>query len=258
MPEENIITQECQDFCFRLWRDKMGWDKDFIFMLLILSYNKLNDFNPHGHVSDTNDQIDGNLLFIIRCVTQFYLTKAFKAMKIDLSNPNVAENLSEGNIGTPGRMAKIMVGSNLNDDRELGSGRWAKKPRMAAFPNENGSSIPITKKIDIISNCSHHFIPFSSIARPDSYAIISYIPNDFVIGISKLQRIANWLSLRFWLQEDLTKALYDEISKVSKTESVYVKLNEMTHGCESLEAQKLKMDRLQPNIMVGNSKLSQN
>jgi GTP cyclohydrolase I len=132
----------------------------------------------------------------------------------------------------------VWCGDGTHDDRELGSGRWAIKPRLASFPNTGNKTIPITKRVDIISNCSHHFIPFTSIARPDSYAIISYIPDSEVLGISKLQRIADWVSQRFFLQEDLTKMLYDEVQKVAKTDSVYVGLFNMVHGCESMRGAK--------------------
>jgi GTP cyclohydrolase I len=156
-------------------------------------------------------------------------------MKINLKDPNVAEELIDGNIGTPGRIAKLWMGADNNDDSELGCGRWAKKPRLAVFPNTSTSTdIPIIKRVDVISNCSHHLVSFNTKSRPDSYAIIAYIPDKFVLGISKLQRLTDWISRRFWLQEDLTQTLYNEICLAAKTDSVYIKLVNLVHGCESL------------------------
>ncbi len=170
---------------------------------------------------------------ITRLATQFYLKRAFEAMKIDLDDPNTMEVIADGNIGTPGRLAKVFCGANTNDDTELGVGRWTKKPRIAVFPNENtDTKIPITKRVDLISNCSHHFIPFSTLTRDDSYAVVSYIPDKFVLGISKLQRLTDWIARRFWLQEDVTKAIYDEIADAAQTKSVYVKIVNAVHGCE--------------------------
>jgi len=200
-------------------------------------YNEIEDFAPNGNIHDTQNITD-SVHFIMRMATQFHLTQAFKAMKIDLTDDNVTEVFSDGNIGTPGRIAKVWCGDGTHDDRELGSGRWSVKPRLASFPNTGNKSIPITKRVDIISNCSHHFIPFTTIAREDSYAIISYVPDEQVLGISKLQRIADWVSQRFFLQEDLTKMLYDEVAEVAKTESVYVGLFNMVHGCESMRGAK--------------------
>jgi len=201
-------------------------------------YKNISSFAPNGNVFEDRDGISDEAHFIMRMSTQYFLTKAFEAMKVDLSDDNVSENLDLGNIGTPGRIAKVWCGFDTHDDMELGGGRWNKKPRLASFPNTSNVKIPITKRIDVISNCSHHFIPFHSLAREDSYAIVSYIPDKKVLGISKLQRVANWVSQRFFLQEDLTKMIYDEISKVAETDSVYVGLFNLVHGCESLRGAK--------------------
>jgi GTP cyclohydrolase I len=171
------------------------------------------------------------------------MTKVFDALKIDLDDENTKEDLRTGNIGTPGRIVKMFTGSNLSDDTELMSGRWIKPPRLATFKdklNEKdfgypiNKNIPITKRIDIVALCSHHAVPFSSMFREDSYAVISYIPETYVLGISKLQRIANFISRRGWLQEDLTRELYKEIANAAGTKSVYVKLYNLVHNCEFL------------------------
>jgi len=200
-------------------------------------YKNTEAFAPNGNINDSQE-ISDKAHFCMRTATQYHITKAFKAMRIDMKDDNVSEDLDFGNIGTPGRIAKVWTGFDTHDDMELGSGRWSKRPRLASFPNTGNRSIPITKRVDVISNCSHHFIPFTSIARQDSYAIISYIPEDHVLGISKLQRITDWVSQRFFLQEDLTQMLYDEVKAVAKTDSVYVGLFNMVHGCESMRGAK--------------------
>jgi len=195
---------------------------------------------PNGNIfDDIEDGISDEAHYIMRLSVQYNLTEAFKSMRIDLTDANVAEELDLGNIGTPGRIAKVWTGFDPHDDRELGGGRWAKSPRLASFPDETNDArivkgIPITKRVDLISNCSHHFIPFHSKARPDSYAVISYIPENFKLGISKLQRITGHVAQRFWLQEDLTDAIYSEIAEAAETDSVYVRLYNIVHGCESL------------------------
>ena len=69
---------------------------------------------------------------------------------------------------------------------------------------------------------------------------ISYIPDEWVLGISKLQRLADWISQRGWLQEELTQDIFNEIAEVAETKSVYVKLNNVVHTCESLRGAKSK------------------
>jgi GTP cyclohydrolase I len=190
-------------------------------------YNSIPNFKINQNIYDVVEKHNYNerVLYIARVAAQYYIEKAFKAMKIDLTDPNVEEELNQGNIGTPGRIAKMWTASSLDDDSEFLCGRWTKKPRLASFPNTNtNTKIPITKRITIDSVCSHHMAPFSTKFAEDSYAIVSYVPEDLVLGISKLQRITEWISRRGWLQEDLTYALWEKVSDAAKTENVYVKI----------------------------------
>ena len=166
--------------------------------------------------------------WIMRSITQYYLTEAFKAMKIDLTDSNVAVNALGK--GTPGRIAKMWLGNDPEDTTELGSGRWNKQPYISTFPNTDKNHSVITKRVDIVSCCSHHFLPFSTLGN--GVATISYIPREFVLGISKLQRFVNWAARRFWLQEDLTQYIGKMLIQVAETPDVYVRLENLVHGCE--------------------------
>ncbi len=226
--EEATETVELSTFVKTRYRGTMDFEAAF------KAYLELPNFNLNENINTVTGVFDKDLQEIVRLSTQFYLTKTFNAMKINLDDPNTQEDSTDGNIGTPGRLAKMWVGSNLDDDAELLSGRWTKPPRIASFPNTHTKRIPITKRVDLVSCCSHHIAPFSSFFRDDAYAIVSYIPDKKVLGISKLPRTIDWLARRGWLQEDLTKAIYDEISEIAETESVYVKLANISHTCESL------------------------
>ena len=204
--------------------EKEGFEKEWE------CYMEIPSFGINENIFEQEVLFSERTQLIVRLATQYYLHKAFEAMKVDMQDKNVSEE--GGNIGTPGRIAKMWVGSHLADDRELLCGRWTKKPRLAMFPNENNLKVPVTKKVSLISMCSHHLVPFSSLFKNESYVLISYIPNKKVIGISKLQRIVNWLAQRGWLQEDLTKRIYEEVQKVTQTDSVYVELKNIIHSCE--------------------------
>lgn len=193
---------------------------------------KINE-NWFMNVPEINDfNFKKELHFVLRMVVQFYLTKTFQAMKIDLDDPNVMEDLNCGNIGTPGRVAKMWCGADTHDDRELMGGRFHEPVRLAKFPNSSERNLPIIKEVDLMAVCSHHLSPFGTLVGPEAKVIISYIPNKFVLGISKLQRVVRFIAQRGWLQEDLTKAIYEEISKTAETDSVYVKLKNIEHTCE--------------------------
>jgi len=195
-------------------------------------YLELKPFAPDENIWETGQEIDDNTHLFMRLLTQYHLEQAFKANLIDLNNENVKEDLSTGNIGTPGRIAKVFSGFDTHDDRELGSGRWMKPIRLAKFPNTSKEKIPITKEVSLVSSCSHHFISFNSLSDPDSKVVVSYIPGKFVLGISKLSRLVDYISRRFYLQEDLTRKIYEAISEAAETEDVFVGLYSLVHGCE--------------------------
>ncbi len=191
-------------------------------------YNNLKCFNIAENV-EVIGGISEYAHFIMLKTTQYHIDKALRAMKIDMTDSNV-----NGEEGTAYRLAKMYCGKNIYDNSELLSGRWMTKPNITTFPNENKHNHPITKRVDIVSVCSHHIAPFSTLFNPDAYAIISYIPNDFILGISKLQRVVDWIARRGHLQENLTKQIHDEIKKISNSSSVYVELHGIIHTCENI------------------------
>lgn len=175
-----------------------------------------------------SSQVKPQVHWIMRMMTQYYITQAFKAMKVDLEDPNIKVNALGK--GTPGRIAKMWCGNDPEDITELGSGRWNREPAISVFPNTDECREIITKKVDVVSCCSHHFLPFSTF--DGGKATISYRPNKYVLGISKLQRFVSWAAKRFWLQEDLTKYIGDTIKRIAQTDDVYVRLDGLVHGCE--------------------------
>lgn len=193
-----------------------------------------------------NNELKPQIHWIMRMATQYYLTQAFKAMKIDCSDPNIVEQALGK--GTPGRIAKMWCGADPEDTTELGSGRWNKEPFISVFPNEGNHDI-ITKEVDLVANCSHHFLPFSSL--DGGKVIISYKPNEYVLGISKLQRYVTWASRRFWLQEDLTKYLGETIKRIANTEDVHIECIKLVHGCEKFRGANAKNGSLTTEYKSG-------
>jgi GTP cyclohydrolase I len=202
-------------------------------------YNNIKPFLANSNIFEDGQTISDEAHFIMRLVTQYHLTEAFKAMKMDLNDNNICENFEDENIGTPGRLAKIWCGSDLKDTSELGSGRWCKPPRMAKFENLNNQHFVIEKTIELTSSCSHHFLPFSTLFSEKSYCVVKYIPKDYVIGISKLKRFINdFVAKRFFLQEDLTRHIGEAMQKITQSDDVYVKLCKLEHSCEKFRGAK--------------------
>lgn len=246
------MDEELKYFCREAYFKKYKTFNPMEFEEVWRNYINLKPFKINENIFDVikhreNEVYDEKVHFLVRQATQFRLTQVFDAMKVDMNDPNVRVVPEEGNIGTPGRIAKMYVGANLQDDTELLCGRWTHKPRIASFPEEDEDGyeyvikgIPITKMLDLTAVCSHHLAPFSTDFKAEAYAIISYIPEENMLGISKLPRLAQWISSRGWLQEDLTKAIYNEVKEVAKTNNVYVKLYKIVHTCESIRGAKSK------------------
>ena len=232
--------QEVRDYVHKKYSEHFGCnasDEYNRFINFFDSYQSMNSFKIDGNVFDDENGMCDEEHFIMRCVAQYYMEHVFRAMKIDLTDPNVA-----GEKGTPYRVVKMWTGADLDDDRELMSGRWMRPVRIASFPNTHEQHIPITKRVPVISVCSHHLAPFSTLFDKESFAVISYIPKDKVLGISKLSRLVTRVALRGHLQEELTRKIYQEISNIAETESVYVKLFGLKHTCELLRGSKSEGD----------------
>jgi len=92
--------------------------------------------------------------------------------------------------------------------KELFSG-YGKDPKdiLTVFDAENHDQMVLLKNIEIYSMCEHHFLPFVGEAH------IAYIPNEKIVGISKLARIAEiYQSSRCRCRNLCTASLY-EISR---------------------------------------------
>ena len=86
--------------------------------------------------------------------------------------------------GTPDRVAKMYID-------EIFSGLNPKnKPKIALFDNKyHYNQMLVEKNITFYSNCEHHFVPIIGKAH------VAYISSGKVIGLSKLNRIVQYLSL---------------------------------------------------------------
>lgn len=97
----------------------------------------------------------------------------------------------EGLVETPNRMIRSWD--------ELFSG-YGKDPKdiLTVFNAEDHDQMVLLKDIEIYSMCEHHWLPFVGKAH------IAYIPQEKIVGISKLARIAEIYARRLQVQERLT------------------------------------------------------
>lgn len=208
---------------------------------VLLKLEELKPFAAGGNVFESGQTIDEPTLLCMRWVAGLKMEEVLDILKFDRTDSNLVQDLSVGNIGTAQRWAKTITGDGLECDDEIMCGRYAKPPRIATFPATHpGEDLtpyepcPVTKRVDLSSVCSHHFLPYGTLIGEGSYAIISYVPGDFVLGISKLQRVADHIARRPTIQEDLTKELYRAVSEAAQTPDVYVGIFNARHTCEYL------------------------
>lgn len=207
----------------------------------LYNLKNLKPFAAGGNIWESNQTIDEPTLLCMRWIAGLKMEEVLNVLKFDLNDSNLVQDLTVGNIGTAQRWSKTVTGDSLESDNEMMCGRYATKPRLATFPNNRSASergIPITKRIDISSVCSHHFLPYGTLLSEPAYAVVSYIPKDFVLGISKLQRVADWVARRPTIQEDLVQSLWDAIAEAAQTDDVYVGIFNARHTCEYLRGAK--------------------
>lgn len=80
------------------------------------------------------------------------------------------------------------------------------------------------RDITVKSTCEHHLLPIIGLAH------IAYIPNETVLGLSKLNRIVDFFSRRPQIQERLTAQIHAALCFILDTDDVAVTI-EAEHMC---------------------------
>lgn len=150
-----------------------------------------------------------------------YSTKVTKDIKERYKK--IIEDLGEdttrdGLLKTPERAAKAMqflTQGYEQDPIEILTGAMFK---------ESYNEMVIVKDIELYSLCEHHILPFFGKVH------IAYIPNGYIVGLSKLPRIVDVFARRLQVQERLTEQILDCINDTLKPQGVAVVV-EASHMC---------------------------
>ena len=100
--------------------------------------------------------------------------------------------------------------------------------RATSFPNDHGyDELIVARAIPFHSLCMHHLLPFHGVAH------IGYLPDERILGLSKLGRIVEFFSRDLQIQERLTTQIADWLQIQLEPKGVGVVL-EAEHLCMSL------------------------
>ena len=130
------------------------------------------------------------------------MRRVIELLGLDLADPNLAE--------TPERVAKMYL-------EMFGGLAEGAEPNITFFPNdEHYTAMVIEKDIPFYSLCSHHFVPFYG------HAHVAYIPNEKIVGLSKLPRILEFYARRPQLHERLTEQVAGFLAEKLSPQGVMV------------------------------------
>lgn len=94
----------------------------------------------------------------------------------------------------------------------------------AAMFREEYQQMVIVKDIELYSLCEHHLLPFFGKAH------VAYIPNGYIVGLSKIPRVVDAFARRLQVQERLTVDIRNCIHETLKPQGVAVVI-EAQHLC---------------------------
>jgi GTP cyclohydrolase I len=121
---------------------------------------------------------------------------------------------SESLRDTPGRMARAYAELFTPPEFDL-----------TTFPNDEGyDELVLARSIPMRSVCEHHLLPFVGVAH------VGYLPNERILGLSKLARVVEHFAARPQVQERLTKQVAGWLQQNLSPAGVGVVI-EAEHSC---------------------------
>jgi GTP cyclohydrolase I len=144
----------------------------------------------------------------------------------------------EGLLNTPARVSRMY--------RELLAGYTVDPSALvngALFQAEYDEMI-VVRDIEFGSLCEHHMLPFVGRAH------VAYVPQERILGLSKIPRIVDMFAQRLQVQERLTRQIADFIGEVIQPQGVGVVI-EALHLCAAMRGVKKTQARMQTSAMTG-------
>ena len=112
---------------------------------------------------------------------------------------------------------------------------------------EGYDDMVVQKNVSVQSHCEHHMAPIIGTAQ------VAYIPNERVVGLSKLARVVEIFSKRLQTQERLTMQIAKTIMESLDAKGVAVTIDS-THQCMTMRGIKKENATTVTNYFLGQFK----
>ena len=146
------------------------------------------------------------------------LTEQLSASFTDIIRGVGEDSAREGLLKTPERASKAMQFLTQGYEQD------AEAILRSAMFAEDYSEMVIVKNIELYSLCEHHLLPFFGKVH------VAYIPDGYIVGLSKIPRVIDVFARRFQVQERLTDQVLQAIHKTLNPLGVAVVI-EARHIC---------------------------
>jgi GTP cyclohydrolase I len=145
----------------------------------------------------------------------------------------------EGLLDTPARVVRAY--------EELFAG-YQTDPReylRRTFSEVGGyDELVVLTNIPVVSFCEHHMLPFLGRAH------VGYLPNNRVVGISKLARVVQGFGRRLQIQEKLTAEIAESIQEILEPRGVGVVIAS-EHSCMTMRGVNTPGSQLTTSTLLG-------
>ncbi|GAB3973804.1 GTP cyclohydrolase I FolE [Plantactinospora veratri] len=116
---------------------------------------------------------------------------------------------------------------------------------LTTFPNDGGyDELILLRDVPFRSLCEHHLLPFHGVAH------LAYLPEDRIVGLSKLARVVEHFARGLQVQERLTRQVADYLQHNLRPKGVAVVL-EAEHLCMSLRGVRAHGARTLTSALLG-------
>jgi len=184
-------------------------------------------------VEETNNKI-----LDVKKVSDKEAEEAFKTILTWIGEDSSREGLLE----TPKRVVKAFK------EYFAGYAEDANKILEKTFGDVEGyDDMVVEKNISVSSHCEHHMAPIVGTAH------VAYIPNDRVVGLSKLARVVEVFSKRLQTQERLTMQVAKALMTSLDAKGVAVTID-AAHQCMTMRGIKKENATTVTNYFLGQFK----